>query len=70
MSATTNSCTGLALVGRHRDFLYRVFIEAESSTILANLDHENPERADEGHGQCKMLDEEYYEVDIRAVDES
>ena len=69
MSATTNSCTGLALVGRKRDFLYRVFIEAESSTILANLEHENPERADEGHGHCKMLDEEFYEVEIRASDE-
>ena len=70
MSATTNSCTGLALVGRKRDFLYRVFIEAESSTILANLEHENPDRADEGHGECKMLDEEYYEVQIHAIDEN
>ena len=69
MTETTNSCTGLALVGRDRDFLYRIFIEAESSTILANLEHENPERADEGHGHCKMLDEEYFEVDIRATGE-
>lgn len=70
MSATTNSCTGLALVGYYRDFLYRVFIEAESSTILASLEHENPARADEGHGHCRMLDEEYYDLDIRAVDEN
>lgn len=70
MSATTNSCTGLALVGRQRDFLYRVFIEAESSTILANLEHENPQRADEGHGHCKMLDEEYYEVEIQLTEEN
>ena len=69
MSETTNSCAGLALVGRDRDFLYRVFIDADSSTILANLEHENPDRADVGHGHCKMLDEEYYEVEIRAADE-
>lgn len=65
MLATVNSCNGLSLVGRVDDFLYRAFIEAESSTILVNLVRDDPRLNDQGHGDCRVLDEESYSLDVR-----
>ena len=65
MMATTNSCNGLALVGRVDDFLYRIFIEAETSTILVNLVRDDPRLNDQGHGDCRLLDEAEYTIDLR-----
>ena len=65
MNATSNSCAGLALVGRRGDFLYRVFVDADSSTILANLEHDDPNRQDRGFGDCKILDETSHEIEVR-----
>ena len=69
MMATTNSCTGLTLVGRVDDYVYRVFIEAESSTILINLVRDDPRRNDQGHGDCRVLDEEAFSIEVEAVEE-
>ena len=68
MMATTNSCNGLALVSRVDDFLYRVFIDAESSTILINLVRDDPRRNDQGHGDCKILEEDDFSIDVYASD--
>ena len=65
MLATTNSCNGLSLVGRRDDFQYRIFIEAESSTILVNLVRDDARLNDQGHGDCKVIDEEEYALDLR-----
>ena len=67
MLATTNSCNGLSLVGRVDDYQYRVFIDAESSTILINLVRDDPRLNDQGHGDCRVLDEENYEVDVLEI---
>ena len=64
MLATTNSCNGLSLVGRVDDFLYRIFIEAESSTILVNLVRDDTRLNDQGHGDCRIVDEESYSLSI------
>ena len=65
MLATTNSCNGLSLVGRVDDYVYRIFIEAETSTILVNLARDDPRLNDQGHGDCRLLNEEEYAIDLR-----
>ena len=64
MLATTNSCNGLSLVGRVDDYQYRVFIDAESSTILINLVRDDPRLNDQGHGDCRILDEEDFRIQV------
>ena len=55
MTETSNSCAGLALVGRNGDFLYRLFAEADTFTLLVNLEHADEKRNDRGFGECKIL---------------
>ena len=63
MTETSNSCAGLALVGRNGDFLYRIFAEADTFTVLINLEHTDERRDDRGFGECKILDMSPAETD-------
>ena len=67
MNVTTNSCSGLALVGRTSKRLYRVIIEADSQRIIANMEVDDSGQKDDGSGLCKVLDEDAYRIDLRRV---
>ena len=64
MTETSNSCAGLALVGRNGDFLYRIFAEADTFTLLVDLEHTDEKRNDRGFGECKILDMSATSADV------